>query len=106
MELLAVIKGLSYILEKGHRCAEIYSDSAYVINALNKGWLRSWYNSGWVKKDGSLVKNTDLWQEFLKVFDEFDYVQFIKIKGHNGHIFNEIADTYAKEEIKKLSTAL
>lgn len=104
MELLSVIKGLTYALEKGYSEVEIYSDSAYVVNAINKGWLKSWLTSNWKKKDGSLVKNTDIWRQFVEVSDQFDNVKFIKVKGHNGNMYNEIADRYAKEEVRKLMT--
>lgn len=101
MELLAVIKGLSFALSKGSTEALVYSDSAYVINALVKGWAKSWERLGWKKKDGSIVKNTDLWKELLEVISQFDSVEFIKVKGHNGDLFNEIADRYAKEAARK-----
>ena len=100
MELLAVIKGMAYVLTKGQAEATVYSDSAYVINALNKGWVASWIRLGWKKKDGSIVKNADLWQELVDLIDQFDTIEFVKVKGHNGDLYNEIADRYAKEAAK------
>ena len=101
MELLGVIKGLSFVLTKGYTEAIVYSDSAYVINALTKGWAKMWASLGWKKKDGSIVKNMDLWQELLEVLDQFETVDFVKVKGHNGELYNEIADRYAKEAARK-----
>lgn len=88
MELLAVIKGLEAI--KWDR-ATVYvtSDSSYVVNAINKGWLRGWVSKGFRK-----VKNPDLWQRLIPLLQKHD-VQFFWIKGHNGHPENERCDALA-----------
>lgn len=104
MELLAVIRALRYAKAYGLTHIHICSDSAYVVNAITKGWLMSWKNSDWMKSDGTPVKNSDLWKRlyfYLYTFQGFEQVSFIKVKGHSGNHFNEMADALAKDEVKK-----
>ena len=88
MELLAVIVGLEAIRWQN---AEVHvcSDSSYVVNAINKGWLEKWQRKGFAK-----VKNTDLWLRFLDVYRKHR-VTFHWIKGHAGHPENERCDVLA-----------
>ncbi len=88
MELLAVIEGLKALKEPCN--VTIYSDSNYVVRAINE-WL-----AGWVKKGFKNVKNPDLWQEFLEVAKPHN-IKAIWVKGHSGHVENERCDTIAKE---------
>lgn len=88
MELLAVIAGLEALKEPGQN-VKIFSDSKYVVEAVEKGWL--W---GWVKKDFKDKKNEDLWRRFINVFKKHQ-VKFQWIKGHAGDIENEICDRLA-----------
>ena len=88
MELLAVIIGLEAIKWE-HACVEIYSDSAYVVNAVTKGWLEKWLAAGFAKK-----KNEDLWRRYLAAVSRHD-VAFHWIKGHAGHPENERCDALA-----------
>ena len=88
MELLAVITGLEAVRWQNAR-VEVYSDSSYVVNAVNEGWLREWERKGWKK-----VKNPDLWQRFLAVY-RLHRVTFHWIKGHAGHPENERCDALA-----------
>lgn len=88
MELLAVIKGLEAI-KWANAEVHVYSDSSYVVNAINKGWLESWQRKGFAK-----VKNTDLWIRFLTVY-KAHRVSFHWIKGHAGHPENERCDALA-----------
>ncbi|MTI29787.1 ribonuclease HI, partial [Xanthovirga aplysinae] len=88
MELLAVIVGLEALKKPGFNVT-IYSDSKYVVDAVEKGWVFNWE-----KKSFSGKKNPDLWQRFLKVFRQHK-VKFIWIKGHNGHPENERCDEMA-----------
>lgn len=88
MELLAVIRGLQAIRWENAR-VEVYSDSSYVVNAVNEGWLVKWERSGWKSK-----KNVDLWLEFLEVYRRHR-VTFHWIKGHAGHPENERCDSLA-----------
>ena len=88
MELLAVIKGLEAI--RWHNAeVHVYSDSSYVVNAVNKGWLENWRKKGFAK-----VKNPDLWMRFSEVYGR-PRVAFHWIKGHAGHPENERCDRLA-----------
>lgn len=93
MELLAVIAGLEALTTKEFPVA-IYSDSKYVVDAINKGWLNKWVKTGFKKK-----KNVDLWQRFLPLQKKF-ILSFNWIKGHAGHIENERCDELAVEAAK------
>lgn len=88
MELLAVIKGLEQIRWL-HADVEVYSDSSYVVKAVNEGWLPAWERKGWKK-----VKNPDLWQRFLAIY-RCHNVTFHWLKGHAGHPENERCDQLA-----------
>jgi len=88
MELLAVIAGLEAL--KFDDCeVTVYTDSKYVVEAVEKGWLFEWERKGFKKK-----KNPDLWTRFLKVFRKHR-VKFIWIKGHDNNIENELCDRMA-----------
>ncbi len=90
MELLAVIVGLEAITWKNAE-VHVYSDSSYVVNAINEGWLEKWKKKGFKK-----VKNVDLWLRFAEVFSRHK-VSFTWIKGHAGHPENERCDELAVE---------
>lgn len=90
MELLAVIAGLEALNTNEHSVT-IYSDSKYVVDAINKGWL-----AGWVKKDFKDKKNIDLWKRFLPLQKRFK-LTFKWVKGHAGNIENERCDELAVE---------
>ncbi|MRI58998.1 MAG: ribonuclease HI [Epsilonproteobacteria bacterium] len=93
MELKAVIEGLKALKEPCY--VEIYSDSNYVVQAINS-WL-----DGWIKKDFKNVKNPDLWREFLKV-SRPHRLKAVWVKGHAGHEENERCDTIAKQMAMKI----
>ena len=88
MELLAVIKGLEAIKWENAE-VHVYSDSSYVVNAINKGWLE-----GWVRKGFAKVKNPDLWMRFVPLYERHR-VSFHWIRGHAGHPENERCDALA-----------
>jgi ribonuclease HI len=88
MELMSVIAGLEALKKKGG-VVEIYSDSKYVIDSVEKKWV-----FGWVQKNFKGKKNADLWIRFLKSYKEHN-VKFYWIKGHNDHVFNERCDEMA-----------
>lgn len=104
MELFAVIKAIKKIKKDSthkNNTYEIYSDSAYVINAITKGWLEKWKTNGWKTSDGKDVKNKELWIEFNSLLMSLKVKpQFIKVKGHSGNQYNEYVDKLAKGEIK------
>ena len=88
MELLAVIVGLEALrAERQH--VTVYSDSKYVVDAVEKGWLKSW-----LKKDFKGKKNADLWKRFWQVYQRHQ-VKLCWIKGHAGHPENERCDQLA-----------
>jgi ribonuclease HI len=88
MELMAVIAALEALKGEGHDVL-VVSDSKYVVDAVEQGWLFGWEKKRWAK-----VKNPDLWQRFLKVFRKHN-VRFQWIRGHNGHPLNELCDRLA-----------
>lgn len=93
MELLAVIVGLE-LLTRPNQTVTVYSDSKYVTDAINKGWIY-----GWIKKDFKNVKNPDLWKRYLQVARRHK-VEFEWIKGHNDHPYNEKCDQLAVNAAK------
>lgn len=93
MELLAVIRALSNTLE-GH--IDVFSDSKYVIDSINKGWLSNWQRSNWKGR-----KNRDLWEEFLAVSTGRD-ITYSWVQGHANDEYNNTCDRMAREEINKL----
>ncbi len=93
MELLAAIVGLEALKEPCE--VELYSDSKYLTDALNKGWLSSWQARGWKKADKSPVLNVDLWQRLIPLMEKHS-VKLIWLKGHDGHPENERCDFLAR----------
>lgn len=98
MELTAVIVALSTL--KQPCTVELYSDSAYVVNAIKQGWLENWKKNGWVGSDKKQVKNIELWQS-LDVLMQKHNVNFNKVKGHADNEFNNRCDALATGEIAK-----
>ena len=88
MELLAVITGLDAVRWE-QADVTIWSDSSYVVDAVEKGWVFSWERKGFAKK-----ANPDLWTRFLAVYRRH-HVQFVWVRGHNGHPENERCDRLA-----------
>ena len=92
MELTAAIKALEALKEP---CAvELYSDSKYLVDALEKGWARSWRNKGWVKSDKKPALNPDLWQQLLELCEKHS-VSCRWVKGHAENQFNNRCDAMA-----------
>ena len=103
MELLAVINALKILKE---RCeVTLYSDSAYVVNAVLNDRLFRWFQAGWKTNDKKPVKNQELWEELLKMLS-FHSVTFVKVKGHADNEYNNRCDKLARNEIKKITTQL
>lgn len=93
MELKAVIEGLKAL--KSSCDVEIYSDSAYVVNAFTQKWIDNWIKNNWKTADKKSVKNVDLWQELLVLIKTHN-VTFKKVKGHSDNELNERCDKLAK----------
>lgn len=99
MELLAVIVALEQLKKDGVQVL-VFSDSKYVIDSVEKGWV-----FGWVKKGFKDKKNADLWRRFLKVYKKHQ-VKFKWIKGHNDHPQNERCDQLAVAATKSANLHL
>ncbi len=92
MELTAAIEALSVLREPCR--VTLTSDSQYLINGMTKGWAASWRKNGWKKSDKSPALNSDLWQKLLDLA-EIHEIEFVWIKGHAGHKYNERCDALA-----------
>ena len=101
MELMAAIVGLEAL---NRPCTvDLYSDSQYLINAFEKGWLMNWKRNGWRTAGKEPVKNRDLWERLLAAAGPHD-VSWHWVKGHDGHPENERCDalaTSAADRLKK-----
>ena len=98
MELTAVIEALKALKEP---CTvQLYSDSKYVIDALSKGWARSWQKKGWIKSDKKPALNVDLWEELLSLCDRHEVVCHW-VKGHADNEYNSRCDAIAVQERDK-----
>lgn len=92
MELTAIIEGLGALKEPCE--VSVTTDSQYVVNAINKGWLFSWAKKNWKKSDGKYVANVDLWEQLMSLM-KIHSVTFTWVKGHAGHPMNERCDQLA-----------
>ncbi len=102
MELMAAIEALSLLKEPCE--VELYSDSKYLTDAINKGWLLSWSSNGWKKSDKKPVLNIDLWEKVIELTEKHS-VSFIWVKGHAGNKYNEICDKLAVEAYTEAATS-
>ncbi len=102
MELTAVIEGLAALKEKCD--VTLYSDSAYVINAINQGWLSGWQKNNFKTADKKPVKNRELWERLISLLDN-QSVTFEKVKGHAQNENNNRCDEIARGEITRLIEA-
>ena len=98
MELAAVIEALDWInnncdIDDGSTIT-IYSDSAYIINCYTDKWYVNWMSNGWKNSKGEDVANILSWRYLIKYFQKPNY-DFQKVKGHSGHVYNELADKLA-----------
>jgi ribonuclease HI len=94
MEILAAIAGLEALNEPCR--VTIYSDSQYLVNAIQKGWARRWRAHGWKRNNKEKAINPDLWERLLELCD-IHKVQFEWVRGHAGHRENERCDQLAGE---------
>ena len=98
MELTAVIEGLSKLKEP---CiVELYSDSKYVIDGLQKGWAEGWKKRGWIKSDKKPALNPDLWEKLLEL-TQIHQMRYHWVKGHAENEFNNRCDEMAVAESRK-----
>ena len=97
MELLAPIQALSRLKEPCE--VNLYSDSAYLVNAFRQHWLENWVRRNWIKSDKKPVENRDLWEMLLK-FTQIHQITWHKVKGHADNPWNNRCDELATGEIK------
>jgi ribonuclease HI len=98
MELMGPIEGLRSLVAR--RTAEIYSDSAYVVNCFRDKWYEAWRKNDWRNKQKKLIDNRDLWEALLAQVERHD-VTWHKVAGHSGHPLNDRADALARAAIPK-----
>ena len=98
MEITGVLEALAALREP---CAvELYTDSQYVRNAVEKGWLRSWQKKNWVKADKKPALNPDLWERLLELCEKHT-VRLHWVKGHAENAYNNRCDELAVAESQK-----
>ncbi len=97
MELTAAIEALSLVKEACE--IDLYSDSAYLCNAFNLGWVEKWQKYNWMSTNKAPVKNKDLWLKLVD-FTKMHKISFIKVKGHADNELNNRCDELATKQIK------
>lgn len=102
MEITAVIEALKLLKYPCDQEVEVYSDSAYVVNAFNNKWIENWKRNNWVNASKEPVKNRNLWEELDALVTKFK-VKFIKVKGHSDNEFNNRCDELARSAIKNIT---
>jgi ribonuclease HI len=98
MELLAVIRGLEALKEPCR--VNLYSDSKYVVDAIEKGWVVKWKQNSWMRNKKERASNVDLWEQLLVMLAKHQ-VKFIWVKGHADNPWNERCDELARMAIQK-----
>ena len=98
MELTAIIEALRALKEQCR--VTLTSDSKYALDALQNGWAVSWRAKGWRKADKSQALNPDLWEELLSLVEKHE-IEYVWVKGHAGHEYNERCDERAQAEAAK-----
>ena len=99
MELTAIIEALRALKEPCE--VTLTSDSKYALDALINGWAESWRAKGWRKADKSPALNPDLWEELLSLASRHK-IEYVWVKGHAGHEYNERCDKIAQDEAQAL----
>lgn len=103
MEVMAVIEGLQRLK---YACkVDVYSDSAYTVNAFVNGWVYAWKKNGWKKADGKPVLNVDLWETLLTLTQKNEVI-FHKVAGHADNELNNRCDFLARAAIDELRKTL
>lgn len=97
MEIMAALAGLSALKEP---CKVVlYSDSKYLVDSVNKGWIASWQKNGWKNSKREKVKNRELFEELIELMNVHE-VEYRWVKGHDGHSENERCDYLATSAAK------
>ena len=100
-EMKAILAAMLWI---GDKEATIYSDSAYALNTFTT-WMYSWANKGWIKSDKKVPENLDIIKVVYDIMDNGfrTNIKFVKVKGHSGDLYNEIADGLATGDMNKVN---
>lgn len=96
MELTAVIKALEMVKEPCN--INLYSDSAYVVNAFLQNWIENWQNNNWKNSQKEKVKNSELWQRLLELSKNHN-ITWNKVKGHSNNVLNNRCDYLATQQV-------
>ena len=99
MEITAALEALKLLKEPCE--VDLYTDSAYLCNALEKNWLETWSHNGWKTASKANVENQDLWKELLVLLQQHD-VKFHKVKGHADNEYNNRCDKLAREAVQRI----
>ena len=99
MELMAVINGLKALKEPCN--VEIFSDSAYVVNAFLNDWIGNWIKNGWKTANKKEVLNQELWKELIQL-SRIHNIHWNKVKGHSDNELNNRCDELARNEVEKI----
>lgn len=102
MEIMAVIKGLEAL--KTACNVTVYSDSKYVVDAIEKGWVYNWKSNGWMRNKKEKALNVDLWKRLLSLM-ELHKVTFKWVKGHADNVENQRCDQLAVQAYKQADLA-
>lgn len=101
MEMTAVIEALKLLK---YKCkVSVYSDSAYVVNAFNQGWIENWIKKDWKNSSKDPVKNKELWLELIDLVNKHE-VTFNKVKGHSDNELNNRCDYLATHAIEEMES--
>lgn len=98
MEIMAVLKGLEALKQPCN--VTVYSDSKYVVDAIEKGWLNNWRKNNWIKSNKEKALNVDLWKRLLDLM-EIHTVNFKWVKGHHENEENNRCDQLAVQASKQ-----
>lgn len=104
MELTALLKALEKLKSSkaNHYPITIYSDSKYLIDAINQHWLDNWVKKKWRKSDGSVVLNREIWQSIHHLLQEFSQIKFVWVKGHASSYGNIFVDQALNKTMDKM----
>lgn len=101
MEILAVSDALRS-MKRTDIPVEIRSDSAYVINCMNKKWYKKWLDNGWLNAKKKPVENRELWMDLIELVEKFEEISFTKVRGHSGDLGNMKADELANKAMDEM----
>lgn len=102
MEIQAAIDGLM-LMKRYDLPVEVHTDSAYLCNCIQKGWYKNWLNNGWLTSGKKPVENRELWIKLLDLIEKFQFISFVKVKGHSDNEGNNLADILANKAMDDMS---